>query len=200
MGCYRAHRILNQHGRYLDATVPPGTRVWALFKDDDVVYSGKVLDYHEINWYKVRSPESSMKTTTRRVICGLSGRMKMAIGIFIPKSHCVIVSSSTSKPTLAELRHQANQDQPIFSAQQAILAHMSSMGKTLVLQPPQDVMCLWDGVWYPALTCETMPLGEVLRRHLHFENCSGNYYCVCGPKKMICALMPERLIKWTNGR
>ena len=192
---YRAHRILNQRGRYLDASIPAGTQVWALFKDDDVVYTGKVLDYHEINWYKVKVRDYYENYTGP--FLWVEWKDEDGNWDIIPRSHCVIVSSSTSKPTLAELRHQARQDQPVFSAHQAIVQHMQSMGKTLVLEPPQDVMCLWDGVWHPGRTCDTMPLGKTLREHLHFEKCTGKYYCVYWTKEDGYSLMPERLIKRT---
>lgn len=189
----RAHRILTKHGRYLDATVPPGIKVWALFEDDDVVYTGTVLDYHETDWHKVEIRDHYEHCTGP--FLWLEWKDEDGNNDIIPKNHCIIVSSKSRKPTLEELRRQASEERPALSARDAVLRHMETMGKHLVLESPQNVTCLWDGEWHPARTCETMPLCSILRQHLHFENCKGNYYCVYWTKEDTYSLVPEKLIR-----
>ena len=188
-----AHRILTQHGRYLDATVPPGTKVWALFEDDDVVYTGTVLDYHETDWHEAEINDHYEHCTGP--FLWLEWKDEDGNNNIIPKAHCVIMSPTSRKPTLEELRRQASEEAPAISARDAVLRHMETMGKHLVLEAAQNVTCLWDGEWHPARTCEKMPLCSILRQHLHFENCNGNYYCVYWTKEDTHSLLPEKLIR-----
>ena len=189
----RAHRILTKHGRYLDATVTPGTKVWALFEDDDVVYTGTVLDYHETNWHKVKINDHYEHCTGP--FLWLEWKDEDGNNDIVPKNHCVVISAESRKPTLEELRAQASDEPPAISARDAVLQHMETLGKRLVLEPAQNVTCLWDGEWHPARTCEKMPLCKILRQHLEFENCKGNYYCVYWTKEGEYSLVPERLIR-----
>jgi hypothetical protein len=117
----------------------------------------------------------------------------------VPRSHCVIVASGAArnKPTLIELQQRQQQPTRSLTTQQAILQHLESMGKHLILLEAAQttvVSCLWgDGKWYEAVTCNTMPSPKVLREHLKFENCQGNYYCVQWKENNSYSLIPVKL-------
>ena len=192
---FRAHTILTKHGRYLDATVLPGTKVWTLFEDDDVVYTGTVLDLAHIDWHKVDITDYYLSYSGPFLWIEWDGEDEWTI---VPRSHCVVIvdSAARKKPTLIELQHRQQPTRSFLTTQQAILQHLESMGKHLILQGQMVVSCLWgDGKWHEAVTCNTMPSPKVLREHLQFENCQGNYYCVRWKEDNTYSLIPEKLVK-----
>jgi hypothetical protein len=190
----QAHRTLFRQGRYLDLTIPPGTKVWALYHDDNVVYTGKILHNHEIPWHKVH---------VHKFYDGIPGPYlwlewdnEGGNWDIIPKHHCrIIQQQSSSSPTVRDLRQQKSNFDVQPSPAQAILAQMESMGKSLLLESPKSVKCLWDGQWYPARTCQEMPSWKTLWEHLQFENCRGAYYYVYWVEEDSYSLMPESLIQ-----
>jgi hypothetical protein len=191
----QAHRKLAQKGRYLDASIPPGTKVWALYHDDNVVYTGRVLHNHEIPWHKVHVDK--YYNGIPGPYLWLEWENEGGNWDIIPKHHCRIINQEkpSSSPTVLDLRQQRSNYVAGASPSQAILSQMKSMGKSLRLESPKAVTFLWNGYWYRGYTCQEMPSSKTLLEHLQFEDCTGAYYYVYWVEKGTHILIPKRLIR-----
>lgn len=193
----KAHKKLAEYGRYLDATVKPGTKVWAFYENDGKVYTAYIQQENDREWQHVKN-----RIMTRAMYLPYYGPFLWAEWegeddwTLLPKSHCIVQTSETqAKPTIHELRQQARQPTDhTMTAKQAMVKGMETMGKKLVLEPRQ-VLGYWNGKWYDAVVSKKVPPVKVLAEHLHFENISGNYYCVQWKKDETLCILPERLVR-----
>jgi len=198
----KAHKKLAQYGRYLDATIKPGTKLYALYLDDGVVYTAYIQQDNDREWQHIKNRVMNRAQYLAYYGPFLWGEWEGEDDwTLLPKCHCIIQEEGQPKPTIQELRQQARQTtDPTLTAKQAMLKSMETMGKQLVRQSQRQVSGYWEDTWYDAVTTDKVPPLNILVQHLHFENINGEYYCVQWKKDGSLSLLPERLVRMPAGK
>jgi hypothetical protein len=194
--CKQAHVILARHGRFVDSSIAPNTRVWGYCPEDEKVYEAEVME--EPPWTKVTNKLMKQMPSSVRGPCVWVEWEDEDDWDLIPKSHVMV---QPNKPSLSEMLSYAQQNAvDTLTPEQAILACMHSMGKHFSADDKdQEVVCYWDGADREAALATSSPSLEVFVQHLDFD-APGKYCCVRWKNTGDFAMVPSQLIVTTGNK
>jgi hypothetical protein len=204
----RGHSYMAECGKYITYAVPVGTRVWALWNEEEVLYEGTIISDRDLSWREMgkKKFENEYPGTigafvlVRWVVDG-----KWSI---IPLSHCFVKkNASDTVPSAIEMRQRAR----IAAGQESILpcipmeslmASVRSAGKSV--RPVEKfvdgtkLMCFWAGSseWLPATPGVLDPDDDldVLATHLHYKE-RGEYCVICWDEDKSQSCLPTKFVR-----
>ena len=205
-GIQRSQRRMANCGKYVDYSVPVGTRAYGLWADEDVLYEAIIISDRDIRWKGID------KNHFEKKFAGIVGPLVIVEWIdddlwtIVPLCHLFIPRDSLDTvPTATELRARAKimtEEESMISRSpmECLLQSFHSAGKTLV--PAESVasstrlLCFWaeDSEWYDAKPGKLHDDDlNILSSHLCYKE-SGAYCIVrwdedgsksCLPKKFV---------------
>lgn len=207
-GIQIAQRRMAKCGKWLDYSVPVGTRVFGLWYEDDVLYHGTIISDRDIPWKKIDKRHFEKKYSGifgPYVIVEWTEEENWTI---IPLCHVFVQENpSDTVPSVAEMRSRAK----IASEQESKLSHapmeclmrsFRSAGKSLVpaveqLGDSTHLTCFWaeDSEWYGA---KPGHLNEddlkVLTSHLRYKE-AGEYCIVRWDEDGSQSCLPKNFVR-----
>ena len=205
--CQKGHVKLARYGRYLDTTVAAGTWVWALYKNDDVVYKAQVMQ-EPLSWGQLTDKLLKSDRHNRHVVgpylwVEWDGEDCWDV---VPKCHTMIIPAGggqdDDKPTVEELRRHAKESRTLVGSHQEVepekvmVESMRCMHRSLILESHR-VLAYWDGTWREATTESEIPTLDVLKGHMDFS-VTGKYYCIRWTDEDTVSLLPGCLLKFRS--
>lgn len=206
-GIQRAQCRMAKCGKFLDYSIPVGTRVWGLWCDDPVLYEGTIMSDRDIPWNHLDKRHFEKKypgIVGPYVIVEWCGEDKWTI---VPLCHLFVQESpSETVPSVAEMRDRAR----IATEQESTLSHTPmeclmrsfwSAGKSL--RPAEEVVgssqltCFWaeDSELYAAkpgqLSKDDL---NVITSHLCYKE-SGEYCIVRWDEDGSQSCLPKTFVR-----
>lgn len=210
-GIERAQCHMAKCGKYIDYSIPVGTRVKALWQDDDVLYDGTIMSDRDLPWKKMGKhyfEEKYPGTVGPYVIVEWTEEENWTI---VPLCHVFVVppQNGDSTPTVEEMRNHAKttiEQESLLShsPMECLMESLHSAGKTLV--PAEQVVGgggttrligFWaeDSEWYggtPGSLNETDL--NVLASHLRYKE-NGEYCIVCWNEDGSKSCLPASFVR-----
>jgi len=208
-GIELAQRRMAKCRKYVDYSIPVGTRVHGLWADQDVLYEAEIISDRDIPWNKLARNHFQKKFSNMKGPYVLVEWTEDECWTIVPRSHVFVHGgSSDTIPAATEMRHQAKlaiqqEKMLVQTPMECLLRSFQSAGKSLI--PAEKVadssqltcFCAEDSEWFDAEYDVLDDLDdddlEVLASHVCYKE-TGDYCIVrwdedgsksCLPKKFV---------------
>ena len=206
-GIQRAQQRMAKCGKYIDYSIPVGTRVWGLWENDNVLYEAVIMSDRDPPWKKIDSRHFEKQYPSNVGAFVIVEWCEDEEWTIVPLAHLHIKEDPSEPiPSIKKMRDRAR----IAADQELMLSHtpmeclmrsFRSAGK--ILRPAQEeagssrLTCFWaeDSEWYAARPGELGPddVG-VLASHLCYKE-AGEYCIVEWDEDGTKSCLPRKFVR-----